>query len=362
MTTVADDLSDVHVADPAAYRDWDAFVAQHADGTVYHLSSWKTALEAGFQHIRGHLIIRRDPVTGRICAGLPLYLVRSPLTGSRLVSVPFASFGGALTSNPDDAPALLKLAFEVFSQEKPSFTEVRLRRSDSALEALEFGHSRRFVHHYLSLEGGLTDVHRRLHAKSVRNSIKKALKSRLVLKDDCRREDVPVYYKIYSAARKKLGLPAMPQKFFVALWDEFWPKRCLTLLLCLLDSRPVGAALLLTFKDMMIIEYGHTLPGYRAHYVDPFLDWQAVRLASARGCKYLSFGRTSPSNAGLMMYKRHWGTVEEPLHCYFYPSGSGAVDDRPGTSWQSRVVRPLCRLCPQRMYVQFSSAIYRHLG
>jgi hypothetical protein len=358
MISSVGETNAVDGAGPAIYREWDAFVTEHPDGAVYDLSSWKRAVEAGFQQIRGHLFFRRDPITNRICAGLPLYLVRSRLTGKRLVSVPFASFAGAMASNPDDAEFLLARAFELFSEEQPRFIEVRSRRVDSTFEGRGFDHSKHFVHHYLSLAGGLDEVHRNLHAKGVRTPIKKAIKMGLVLKDDCGRDDVPVFYKIYSAARQKLGLPAMPEKFFLALWDEFWPKQRLTLLLCLLNSKPIGAALLLTFKDTMIIEYGHTLPGHRAYCVDPFLDWQAVRLAIERGCKHLSFGRTSPINAGLMTYKRRWGTVEELLHGYFYPSASG----REGPSKLSRAVRPLCRVCPPRIYSKLSSVVYQHMG
>jgi len=357
-----DELSGVELITPPSYRDWDEFVAQQPNGTPYHLSSWKKAVEAGFRHIRGHLIARRDPSTKRICAGLPIYLVSSRLTGRRLVSVPFAPFAGLLTTNPEDAAALLEKAFDLFAQETPSFAEVRTRRAEGALEAQHFGQARCFVHHYLSLDGGLDDVYGRLHHKGLRIPIGKAQKRGLVCKADCRREDVSVYYSIYSAARRKLGLPVMPENFFFALWDELAPRGHLTLLFCLSDSQAIGTALLLTFKDMTTIEYGHTLPGRRAYYVDPFLDCQAVRWAWERGCKYVSFGRTAPTQTGLMTYKRHWGAHEEVLHSYFYPAGLETIGRHGPSSWQYRTVRRLCQYCPRSMYLLLSRAIYRHLG
>jgi len=265
-----------------------------------------------------------------------------------------------LTTNPDDAPALMKKVSQLFAKETPSFIEVRMRRSDDFLEAQDFRHTSDFVHHYLPLGSGLDEVHSRLHRKGLRVPIRKALERGLVLRNDCRREDVSVFYSIYSAARRQLGLPAKPEKFFLALFNEFPPGRQLTLLFCLLDSQPIGVSLLLTFGDTATIEYGHTLPAHRSQHVDPFLDWHAARLASERGCRYLSFGRTSLTNAGLMMYKRRWGTQEEALHTYFYPEG--AAHGQREASLQYRALSRLCRLSPPRIYHTLSRAIYRHMG
>jgi len=343
-------------------RDWDEFVARHPEGTPYHLSGWKAAVEAAFPHITGYLIARRDPVSNRICAALPVYLVSSPVTGRRLVSVPFAPFAGLLTTNPEDVPALLDKTLDLLGQVTASFAELRTRRAETTFAAKQFSDSRCFVHHYLPLEGGLDAVFARVHRKGLRIPIAKAMKGGLVCQTDCTREDISLYYSIYSAARRKLGLPVMPDTFFFALWDEFAPKGYLKLLFCLSESRPIGTALLLTFKDMTIIEYGHTMPGHRAYCVDPFLDSHAVRLAWERGCKYVSFGRTAATHLGLMTYKRHWGAQEEFLHSYFYPADSATMPRQGPASWQYRTLRHLCRHCPQSMYPLLSRTIYRHMG
>jgi hypothetical protein len=293
---------------------------------------------------------------------MPIYLVRSNLTGRRLVSVPFAPFAGPLTTGPEDTVALIGKAAELLTEENASFVEIRTRRADSMFWAYRFADARCFVHHYVSLEGGLDDVYSRVHRKSLRIPIAKAQKRGLVCKADCRREDVSVYYNIYSAARRKLGLPVMPETFFLSLWDELAPRGYLKLLFCLSDSRPIGTSLLLTFKDATIIEYGHTLPGHRAYCVDPFLDSHAIRMAWERGCKYVSFGRTALANSGLMTYKRHWGAQEELLHSYFYPSGSETVPSQGSASWKYLAARRLCQHCPESIYPLLSRAIYKHMG
>jgi hypothetical protein len=358
-----DCLTSAELITQSSYGDWDQFVAAHPEGTPYHLSGWKRAVEAAFRHIEGYLVVKREPVTNRICAGIPVYLVNSPLTGRRLVSVPFAPFAGHLTTNPEDTVALIEKASALFKQETVSYMEVRTRRAENTFWAYRFADARCFVHHYVSLEGGFDEVYSRVHRKSLRIPIAKAQKRGLVCKADCRREDVSVYYGIYSAARKKLGLPVMPDTFFYALWDELAPKGYLELLFCVSDSRPIGTSLLLRFKDATIIEYGHTLPGHRAYCVDPFLDFHAVRLACERGCKYVSFGRTALANSGLMTYKRHWDAQEELLHSYFYPAGSRSIPSQgPSASWKYRTARCLCQHCPESIYPLLSRTIYKHMG
>jgi hypothetical protein len=69
---------------------WDAFVANHPYGWVCHLSRWGSLIERCFKHIRAHFLADFDE-RGEIVGGLPIYEVRSHLTGNRLVSIPYAT-------------------------------------------------------------------------------------------------------------------------------------------------------------------------------------------------------------------------------------------------------------------------------
>ena len=84
---------------PDETAEWDAFVARHPLGLVYHLSAWTRVLETAFPHIQGRFLVLKDGADGSIRAGLPVYTVKSWLLGRRVISVPFASFCDPLVSS-----------------------------------------------------------------------------------------------------------------------------------------------------------------------------------------------------------------------------------------------------------------------
>src|SRR5579871_1117567 len=80
---------------------WDAFVAGHPYGLIYHSSAWRSVLHAAFPHIRGNFLVLRNPEDGAIQAGMPVYAVKSWLLGNRVSSLPFASFCDPLIASSE---------------------------------------------------------------------------------------------------------------------------------------------------------------------------------------------------------------------------------------------------------------------
>ena len=76
--------------DPQSDPRWDQFVESHPLGLICHLSGWKQVLEESFPQMKGrYLAILSDD--NSIRAALPVFEIRSILTGNRLVSIPFAT-------------------------------------------------------------------------------------------------------------------------------------------------------------------------------------------------------------------------------------------------------------------------------
>jgi hypothetical protein len=95
--------------------------------------------------------------------------------------------------------------------------------------------------------------------------------------------------------------------------------------------------------------------------VNQLLYWEAVALAAREGYSQVSFGRTSPDNAGLLLYKRHFGTVEEDLVNYRWPAGPTAIKDWREFKLASKAVGVLCRYLPWSGRVALGEIVYRHL-
>ena len=76
---------------------WNAYVDAHEHGSPYHRSTWGDSL----QHSFGHEFVRIAALRqDRVVGVLPLTIIRSLITGTRIISTPFAGYGGPLA---DDA-------------------------------------------------------------------------------------------------------------------------------------------------------------------------------------------------------------------------------------------------------------------
>ncbi len=341
---------------------WDKFVDSHPYGSIYHLSSWKKVIEKSFKHIKGNILAICDNESNKIMAGLPIYNVRSGITGDRLVSVPFALFSDPLVSTPEDIKTLLPSIFEMHKQKETSFIEFRTLKCDYLADNLNFGMSNYNKHHFLLLDRNPDQLFKSFHKKAVRVPVLKAMKNNIGLKLGETEADLSEFYKIYFMSRKRLGLPSIPYKFFRSLWEVFYSLRRITLLLAVFEGRVIGGSILLKYKDSVNIEFGCDNIKFRHLCVNQFLDWETVKLAYSDGFKLLSFGRTSCNNSGLMVYKNRWGTKTEDLPKFFFPPNYRLNDEENESSWKYKLVRMICKKAPNSIFQLVSRFVYRHIG
>ena len=92
---------------PADYHRWDAFVLDHPDGNFSHLSSWKEVLAKSFHHLEP-LYLALENNQGMIEGGLPCFLVKSILSGKRIVSLPFTESCDPLVASTEDLTTIVK--------------------------------------------------------------------------------------------------------------------------------------------------------------------------------------------------------------------------------------------------------------
>ena len=85
-------------------QQWDDFVRNSADGSLFHLTGWKGAVEKSFGH-RSHYLMACEG--GKLRGVLPLTEVKSRFFGHSLVSVPFGVYGGVLAAAQAARDALI---------------------------------------------------------------------------------------------------------------------------------------------------------------------------------------------------------------------------------------------------------------
>jgi CelD/BcsL family acetyltransferase involved in cellulose biosynthesis len=352
----------VHWLSPDQQGEWDAFVARHPLGLIYHLSSWQRVLESAFGHIRGRFLVVRD-AGGEIRAGLPIYGVRSWLLKNRTVSVPFATLCDPLVSTKEDFELLWPVIAEAAGKLRSKRIEIRTRLINTRDLPNGLAPGAKHKHHYLPLGASTDTLFRSFHESCVCRRVKKAKRAGVVIEERQDEQSLRAFHTIMSATRRRLSLPPMPYVFFEAMARRLSPEN-VSLYLAVHAGQPVGGLLALKFKDLWTGEYsGHSdnaAPG-----ADQLLYWHTIQLAKSSGAARFSFGRTSLDNAGLLEYKRRWATVEEDLTDFVCYPGSAP---RPANE-SGKTVNPvlyataqLLRFTPAAVQQSFGNFCYRHLG
>jgi hypothetical protein len=345
--------------------DWDSFVEAHPFGWVTHLSSWKDAIQKTFNHIQANCIIAHDTTSGRIVAGLPIYLCRNWFSHTRLVSIPFATLCDPLMTQVVEPQLFWNEALSFRNQLHASYLEVRsCQYRLPEIPGLQYHISNKFRYHWLSLDESLDKIFSRLHRKAVRPPIKKAMSQGMVVERLSTFKDLETFYGLYKNTRRRLGLPVIPILFYRALWQALNPKGSILLLGAFLHGNCIAALLLFVYKDRVSAE----AVGWNENYADrstpSLLYWEAIKYAHARGCRVFDFGRTDSANVGLMDYKGRWGTKVEPLPIYYLgkKQRNRVVDASYRAGLENEWLRKLIRHSPHWIYVGLGKLWYNHFA
>lgn len=351
----------VEIIDPVTDPRWDAFVENHPFGWICHLSGWKKVLEKSFPHMKGHYLALIDGKR-EIKAGLPLFEVKSWLTGKRLVSIPFATFSDPLVSNEKELVPLLDRVKHMHRELGCGYAEIRMFKYDAGQLDHAGIYQDIFKAHLLKLEGSIEDLKKRFHKTCVRKNIARANRNGLKLMVGETEKDWMDFYYLYVANRKRLGLPSHPYAFIRNIWQTFMEEERVRLLLAEWEAKVIGALILFKYKDRVSAEYLGTDQKYMGLYTNVFLFWEAIRWAFESGMNCFDFGRTSPNNRGLMEFKGHWGTRIIDLPIYYYPKEACNQKFERESSLLYRTTRCLCKACPESIHPLMGRLIYKHLG
>ncbi len=297
---------------------------------------------------------------GDINAALPIFEVRSWLTGHRLVSLPYATLCDPLIKDRNEFELLAKEAIALADRLGARSFEIRTHLTSEFVSDQRFGESLIYKHHFLSLERDDDVMMKSFDRTCVRQRIQRAVKSNFTLQTVENESQLSDFYTLYVHGRKHLGLPPQPYKFIRLLWNNFAPSGAVEILTARLNGQMIAAILMLKYRDRVSVEYSAHDEQYRNVSPVHFLFWEAIKLSRSRGFRIFDFGRTEESNQSLMDFKRHWGTTIVDLPEYYFPKGR--MEKRRSESFEYRMMRNLCRVAPPRLLPSIGKFCYRHLG
>ncbi len=355
-------MKTVEFINPLEDVRWDRFVENHPWGWVCHLSEWKQVLEKSFRHMKGYYPIVLDEETQQIKAGMPVFSVKSWLTGKRLVSIPFATLCDPLIASGEELEPLLDAVLNLSRNIGGRYVEIRSLAASHLIPDDQLGSRQFYKHHYLLLDKDPEQLKKSFHRTCVRQRISRAIDSGLSVRiGDCE-ADLASFYQLFVKTRKRLCLPPLPYSFFKSLWETFLPTNKISLLLAEKDGLPLASLILFKFRDRVSAEFAASDETFKNLSPNHYLFWEAIKSAHEDGYRIFDFGRTSPDNKSLMDFKRHWGTQVIDLPQHYYPKRIAEELSCEKASRSYRFVKKLCKTAPEFAFERIGGICYRHLG
>src|SRR5438132_6678146 len=99
------------------------FVEQRTKDSFYYSQSWLDLITKLYGYTVIPLTTRN--ATGQFSGFLPLCLMQSPLTGRRLVSLPFSDYCPVVAGDEDSANELIDQAIQLARQQRVRYLEIR---------------------------------------------------------------------------------------------------------------------------------------------------------------------------------------------------------------------------------------------
>jgi len=274
--------------------EWDTFVRTADEGTPYHLTAWKRAVEVAYGH-RAHYLMARD--NGHVVGVLPLFEIRGLLGGKALVSVPYAVYGGICATSAEARSGLAGAAARLARACRARYVELR-QRGDLGLglptKSLYYTFRRALSASDEENAQAIPRKQRRMTRQGAQHG----------LRAEVGRDHFDAFYEIYAHSLRNLGSPVFPKSLLRGVFEQFGKEA--DLLTVWKDGHMVAGVISLYYGDQVLPYYGAAYRSALPYAVNDFMYWQLMCHAARLGCRVFDFGR-SREGTGPYHFKRHWG-------------------------------------------------------
>lgn len=284
-------------------KEWDEYVFNHPDSTFFHQVGWKHVVEKSYGHESYYLLAREN---GEIKGVLPLFFVKSYIFGKKLVSVPFAPYGGAV-GEKNAVEILIEQAIGLAKHLGVDYLELRNASNASNLVTNSL-----YSTSILLLDEDSNIVWEERLTRNKRKNVVKSQKRNLSVKFA---REINEFYEIFAINMRDLGSPIQSDAFFNNILEQF-PDSAKVQIVSF-ESKPIYAAFYLFYKNMIINSWSSSLEEYRNYYPTDFGIWTAIEYGCGNKYKYYDFGRSQEGSAN-MEFKERWGAETKKLEYQYY--------------------------------------------
>ncbi|EDY80428.1 hypothetical protein VDG1235_42 [Verrucomicrobiia bacterium DG1235] len=331
---------------------WDEAIQAIDEASRFLCSDWTQLLQDTYGYEPKLIVLKEND---EISGVMPFVIVRSVLTGTRGISLPFFDICRSYSKSPQQIGRLYEAFIAEGKRQNWDYLELRgdiekLRISEPSLS---------FYNHVVDLSQGPDKVFANM-ASSNRRAVRKAEKLGLRIEFSDTLEAIKGFYSLQCITRKRHGLPPQPFRFFKNLHQALIQNGKGTVLSAFRNDNLAASGIYLEQGNFVHYKYGASDTRYQDARCNNLVMWNALKLYSERGFDYIDLGRNSLENEGLRKYKLSWGSEERITHYHRYDLKNDSImtmsDDVYG--WHNAIFGKL----PKPLAQLTGSLIYKHIA
>jgi FemAB-related protein (PEP-CTERM system-associated) len=284
---------------------WNQFVHSHQEATFFHCTGWKRAVEKVFHHRSFYLLAQEK---GEIEGILPLFLIKSRLFGTFMVSTPFAVYGGVCARSDEARKLLVERAKELAQEQNVTYLELRNRRPNPP----HWPMNDLYVTFIKSLPQEPQDCLQNLPRKA-RAAARQAIGYGLDVQVGP--EGLQDHYQLHAIQMRRLGSPVLPLAWFRRLVEEFEDR--MTIFSVSHQGHIAASVLVFFFRDTVLPYYSGSLQEYNPYHVNNFMYLKLMEYGVEKGYRFFDFGR-SRKGTGPYRFKKNQGFSAQSLSYQYY--------------------------------------------
>ncbi len=340
--------------DPLSDSRWSDFVASHPRASVFHEPGWLKSLAATYGYRT--MALTSSAPGKQLRDGIVFCEIKSWVTGSRLVSLPFSDHVEPLL-NQDSAP----LDMERWVQQecrKKNWKYIEIRPASVSLPTSQpMVGSHFFWLHTLDLTRPTEQLFRNLHKSCVQRRIRHAERQQLSYERSSSEELLDEFYKLLMMTRRRFRLLPQPRVWFRNLIAFMGPNAEIRLVRK--EGKAIAAILTLRHRKTVVYKYGCSDEAFHHLGAMPFLFWKLIEESKNTGIELLDLGRTELTNGGLIEFKERLGAARTPLTYIRYPESAKLAGM---TALNLPGARGLFSILPNTLSSKLGLMTYRHIG
>ncbi|NIR48090.1 GNAT family N-acetyltransferase [candidate division KSB1 bacterium] len=337
---------------PLAISNWNEHILSTPRPSIFHTQNWLRVLKESYGYRPYYLAYFEK---GRLVVLMPIMEIRSWITGTRGVSLPFSDYCEPIIAEKACFPELFDNVVGMARQCKWKFIEIR--GGDEWLRsAVPWSW---YYRHILSLKGDESEIFGRLRS-NYRAKIRKALRNDVKTEILQTPEAMTEYYRLHCLTRKGHGLPPQPILFFKKIYEHIVSQNLGFVLLASHREKYLSGAVFFRFGKRAIYKFGAADMRYQHLNPNYLVFWNAIQWLYRNGCNELCFGKSAPGNQGLIQFKDGWGTEKYRINYFRYELKTASFAQNANQSMEAGY--HIFRKMPVSLLKMAGTLLYPHVG